>query len=85
MQSKRTMRIIYINTNANFTFICVFAELERNLISQRVKSGMQNAKTKGKKIGRPAVSAEDIPSVFYKHNPKHKKGKAAVQAVLPRF
>lgn len=52
----------------------VFAELERNIISQRVKSGMQNAKAKGKKIGRPAVTAEDIPSIFYKHYPKYKKG-----------
>ena len=52
----------------------VFSELERNIISQRVKSGMQNAKAKGKKIGRPAVSAEDIPSIFYKHYPKYKKG-----------
>ena len=52
----------------------VFAELERNIISQRVKSGMQNAKAKGKKIGRPSVSAEDIPSIFYKHYPKYKKG-----------
>ena len=52
----------------------VFAELERNIISQRVKSGMQNAKAKGKKIGRPAVTSEDIPSIFYKHYPKYKKG-----------
>lgn len=52
----------------------VFSELERNIISQRVKSGMQNAKAKGKKIGRPAVSAKDIPSIFYKHYPKYKKG-----------
>ena len=52
----------------------VFSELERNIISQRVKSGMQNAKAKGKKIGRPAVSAEDIPIIFYKHYPKYKKG-----------
>ena len=52
----------------------VFSELERNIISQRVKSGMQNAKAKGKKIGRPAVTAEDIPSIFYKHYPKYKKG-----------
>lgn len=52
----------------------VFAELERNIISQRVKSGMQNAKAKGKRIGRPAVTAEDIPSIFYKHYPKYKKG-----------
>ena len=52
----------------------VFAELERNMISQRVKSGMENAKAKGKKIGRPAVTADDIPSSFYKHYPKYKNG-----------
>ena len=52
----------------------VFSELERNMSSQRVKSGMQNAKAKGRKIGRPATTAEDIPSVFYKHYPKYKKG-----------
>ena len=52
----------------------VFAELERNIISQRVKSGMQNAKANGKKIGRPAVTSEDIPSIFYKHYPKYKNG-----------
>ena len=52
----------------------VFSELERNMISQRVKSGMQNARAKGRKIGRPTTTAEDIPSVFYKHYPKYKKG-----------
>lgn len=30
----------------------VFSEMERNIISQRVKSGMDNAKAKGKSIGR---------------------------------
>ncbi len=52
----------------------VFSELERNIISQRVKSGMENAKAKGKTIGRPATTAEDIPNVFYKHYPKYKNG-----------
>ena len=52
----------------------VFSELERNIISQRVKSGMENAKAKGKTIGRPPTTAEDIPSIFYKHYPKYKKG-----------
>lgn len=52
----------------------VFAELERNMISQRVKSGMENAKSKGKTIGRPATTTDDIPSIFYKHYPKYKKG-----------
>lgn len=31
----------------------VFAELEKNIISQRVKSGVANARAKGKRIGRP--------------------------------
>ena len=52
----------------------VFSEIERNIISQRVKSGMENAKSKGKQIGRPQVTADDIPSVFYKHYPKYKSG-----------
>lgn len=40
----------------------IFAELERNMISQRVKSGMANAKSKGKTIGRPSKTKEDIPN-----------------------
>lgn len=52
----------------------VFAELERNMISQRVKSGMENAKLKGKRIGRPTTTADDIPTVFYRHLPKYEKG-----------
>lgn len=32
------------------------------------------AKAKGKTIGRPAVTADTIPAIFYKHYPKYKKG-----------
>lgn len=53
----------------------VFSEIERNITSQRVKSGMENAKIKGKQIGRPAITADDIPGIFYKHYPKYKNGK----------
>ena len=52
----------------------VFSEMERNIISQRVKSGMDNAKAKGKTIGRPSVTADNIPNIFYKYYPKYKKG-----------
>lgn len=52
----------------------VFAELERNIISERVKSGIRNAKEKGKNIGRPITTEEDIPQLFYKHYPKYKNG-----------
>lgn len=44
----------------------VFAEMERDIISQRVRSGMQNAKAKGVRIGRPETTVENIPSQFFK-------------------
>ena len=53
----------------------VFSELERNLISERVKSGMENAKNKGKKIGRPSTTIEDIPMRVKKNYVLYKKGK----------
>lgn len=50
----------------------VFAEMERNMISQRVKSGMANAKAKGKVVGRKETTIEDISPVFLKHYDKYK-------------
>ena len=47
----------------------VFAELELSIIRARVKSGMANAKEKGRKIGRPQTTKDDIPAIFYKHYP----------------
>ena len=52
----------------------VFGEMERNMIRQRVKSGMENAKAKGKIIGRPQKTADDLPAIFYRHYPKYKNG-----------
>lgn len=49
----------------------VFSELELQMIRARVKSGMQNAKAKGVKVGRKPTTKEDIPSVFYKHYPAY--------------
>ena len=53
----------------------VFSELELQMIRARVKSGMANAKARGKKVGRPHISKEDIPAVFYKHYPSYAVGK----------
>ena len=44
----------------------VFAELERNMISERTKSGLRNAKAKGKRIGRPPTNVDDLPDFFYR-------------------
>ncbi|HCQ5694844.1 TPA: recombinase family protein [Clostridioides difficile] len=52
----------------------VFAEMERNMISQRVKSGMANAKEKGVKLGRKTTTYDDIPPLFLKHYPKYALG-----------
>ena len=49
----------------------VFSELELQMIRHRVKSGMANAKAKGKQVGRRLTTREDIPSVFYKHYPAY--------------
>ena len=48
----------------------VFAEIEANLISSRVKSGMINAKAKGVHCGRLETTIDDIPHIFLKHYPK---------------
>lgn len=50
----------------------VFGEMERDITSSRVKSGLDNAKSKGVKLGRPQVTSDDIPYIFLKHYPKYK-------------
>ena len=52
----------------------VFSQLELAMIRARVKSGMANAKAKGVKIGRPQLTADNIPSNFYRHYPAYKSG-----------
>ena len=61
-------------TKAFLQIAGVFAELERDMTIARIKSGMVNAKAKGKVIGRPPTTADNIPSLFYKHYPKYKNG-----------
>ena len=53
----------------------VFSQLELAMIRTRVRSGMANAKAKGKQIGRPQVSADSIPAIFLRHYPAYKSGK----------
>ena len=56
----------------------VFSQLELAMIRARVKSGMENAKAKGKRIGRPTTTKEDIPAVFFKHYAIFMEGKMNV-------
>ena len=54
-------------SNAFIQMSGVFAELELGMIRARVKSGMENAKAKGVRIGRPKVTKDEIPPIFYRH------------------
>ena len=56
----------------------VFSQLELAMIRARVRSGMANAAAKGVRIGRPQVTADNIPATFLRHYPAYKKGKLNV-------
>ena len=61
-------------TEGILKLVGVISELERNMISERVKSGLANARAKGKVIGRPSLTEDDIPALFFRHYPKFKAG-----------
>ena len=52
----------------------VFSQLELSMIRERVRSGMANAKAKGKQIGRPQTTKDSIPAIFLRHYPAYKSG-----------
>ena len=56
----------------------VFSEMERDMISQRVRSGIQNAKAKGKKVGRPVVTADNLPTKFLQNYQLYKRGDLSI-------
>ena len=58
-------------SNAFIQMSGVFAELELSMIRERVRSGMANARAKGKRVGRKPTTKEDIPPLFYKHYPAY--------------
>ena len=61
-------------TGAFLQMAGVFGQLELAMIRARVRSGMANAKAKGKPIGRPQTTADSIPPVFYRHYPAYQSG-----------
>ena len=44
--------------SAIFTIISAVAQLERDIIAERVKAGLRRAKENGKKLGRPRASVD---------------------------
>jgi DNA invertase Pin-like site-specific DNA recombinase len=55
-----------------FHIIAAMAEFERELIRERVRAGLDNARRKGKRLGRKPVAPVDIEKVIelHKKNPK---------------
>lgn len=45
---------------AMLQMMCVIAELERNLIAERVKEGLEASKKRGNKLGRPKLEKEKL-------------------------
>ena len=45
---------------ALFTIVSAVAQLERDLIRERVRAGLRNARAKGKKFGRPRVEIDAV-------------------------
>jgi len=43
-----------------FTVLGAVAELERNLIVERVRAGLRHARAKGKRLGRPKKSVDAV-------------------------
>ncbi len=44
--------------SAIFTIISAVAQLERDIIAERVKAGLRRAKENGKKLGRPSLQVD---------------------------
>lgn len=64
-----------IMTVAMLEILGIFSQLERDLISERVRSGLRNAQNNGKRLGRPVVSSvSDIPNTFIKYYKLYEEG-----------
>ena len=61
-------------TNGMLKMMGVFAEMERDMIRQRVKSGVANARSKGKLVGRPRLTVNNIPAKVKANHEKYKEG-----------
>lgn len=61
-------------TVAFLQLIAVFSELELSMIRARVRSGLENARSKGKRIGRPPVTADTLPDKFFRYYSRYQAG-----------
>ena len=56
----------------------VFSSLELAMIRSRIRSGIENSKAKGRRVGRRPTTKDDIPAIFHKHYAAFRDGKMNV-------
>jgi len=61
-------------TNAFLQISGVCAELELAMTRERIKSGVANAREKGKRLGRPPLTKEQVPGIFFRYYPQYASG-----------
>lgn len=61
-------------TKGMIKMMLLFHEMESDLLSHRVKSGMAQAKANGVELGRPKWSIQDIPKQFMEQYELYKNG-----------
>ncbi|WP_301183887.1 recombinase family protein [Bacillus toyonensis] len=64
---------------AMLQIMCVIAELERNLIAERVKEGLEVSKKRGKKLGRPKLEKEKLSIALRMYDSKEYSIKEIVE------
>lgn len=62
-----------------FQMMCVIAELERNLIAERVKEGLEASKKRGKKFGRPEVDKDKVTLALRMYDSKEYSVKEIIE------
>ncbi|MDH2331654.1 recombinase family protein [Paenibacillus polymyxa] len=68
-----------MDTRTMFQMMCVIAELERNLIAERVKEGLEASKKRGKKLGRPKVDKDKIALALRMYDSKEYSVKEIIE------
>jgi len=71
-------------SRAMFLVSGVFAELERGVTVERIKSGLKAAKEKGVTVGRPKKTAGDVPQKVKDLLPDYESGKINVSELARR-
>jgi DNA invertase Pin-like site-specific DNA recombinase len=62
-------------TEAMIKMMGVFAEMERNITVERIRSGLSNARAKGVRLGRPPLTPAQVPPKILEHYSLYKEKK----------